>query len=391
MEIIRDPLWKNIAINSNLLEATKTDAFIRLQNIRQLGPTYLVYPGATHTRAVHSFGVYHLAMKLLDTLEKKGASWITKSGKASFAAASLFHDIGHFPFTHSLKELPLEDHESLSAKAVLSPEIAKCIENSGGCAEQVASIIFKDTDDKETFFYKKLLSGVLDPDKLDYLNRDAYYCGVPYGIQDTDYIIQSVEPDLDFGITLENSKLLSVENILFSKYLMYRSVYWHKNVRIATALMKKTLHAALNKKIIVPEELYQLDDNSVFTLLEKRGNFSEIQCAKAVKENKLYESILEVPFNKYNDLHKQLEDLNFRSEYEKIIGEKLKIPPLDILIDVPENISFESHLLNGKETVFSQSTVTSFTQSLRKIRIAVKNPDKIDKFLIDESLLMEYN
>lgn len=391
MEIIRDPLWKNIVIDSNLLEATKTKAFIRLQNIRQLGPTYLVYPGATHTRAAHSFGVYHLAMKLLDTLEQKGASWITKSGKASFAAASLFHDIGHFPFTHSLKELPLEEHEALSAKAVLSSEIAKCIENSGGIPEQVASIIFKDTSDKETLFYKKLLSGVLDPDKLDYLNRDAYYCGVPYGIQDTDFIIQSLEPDLELGIKLENSKLLSVENILFSKYLMYRSVYWHKNVRIATALMKKTLHAALTKNIIAPEELYQLDDNSVFTLLESRCNFPEIQCAMAVKENKLYETILEVSFNSNNELHLKLEDLDFRSKYEQIIGDKLNIPPLDVLIDVPENISFESHLLDGKETVFSPWTVTSFTQSLRKIRIAVKNPNKIDKFLIAESLLMEYN
>lgn len=382
-------MWKNICIDDSLYEATKTTSFMRLQNIRQLGPTFLVYPGATHTRYSHSFGVYHLSMKLLDSLQNKGAHWITSSGRISFAAASLFHDIGHFPYTHSLKELALEEHESLSAKAILQDDIAKCIHNSKGIPEQVAAIIDDTifTQDSETIFYRKLLSGVLDPDKLDYLNRDAYYCGVPYGIQDTDYILQNLDPDINNGIRLEESKLLSVENILFSKYLMYRSVYWHKNVRIATALMKKSLNAALSKKLIENHQLYQLDDNTIFELLSKL-NFNELQCALAVKENKLYETIFEIPFDSNNNFHKKLENLNFRAKFEETLADKLKCPLWELVVDIPENISFESNLLDNKSTVFSKNTIDSFTKNLRKIRIAVKNPNKINKIIIDESEFM---
>ena len=392
MAVIRDPIWKNIYIDDSLFEATKCSAFIRLNNIRQLGPTYLVYPGATHTRSSHSFGVFHIGSKLLKTLEKKGATWISKIGRASFLAACLFHDIGHFPFTHSLKELPLEEHESLSAKAVKLPELAKFIEKFGGDSEQTASIIDEkiSINDSETLFYRKLLSGVLDPDKLDYLNRDAFFCGVPYGVQDTDYIIQNLEPSLKNGITLEDNKLISVENILFSKYLMYRSVYWHKNVRISTALMKKALNAALTEKKIITSELYELDDNSIFSVLEKCKNFPEYKCALAVKNNFLYETVFEFSFDTSNNLHKNLEDLKFRSNFEKELAEKLNIEQTDILIDVPENISFESNLLDGKETVFSKNTIKSFTQNLRKIRIAI-NPkviQKIPKNFIDESNFM---
>ena len=388
MKIIRDPLWKNISISDDLFEATHTRAFLRIQKIKQLGPTFLTYPGATHTRASHSFGVYHVAMKLLESLCKKGAaSFVTESGKKAFLAAALFHDIGHFPYTHSLKELSLEEHETLSAKAVISPELAKVLADYGADASQVAAIIDHNLKaDSETGFYRKLLSGVLDPDKLDYLNRDAFFCGVPYGIQDTDRILESTLPDKEKGIKINSDDMLNVENILFSKYMMYKAVYWHKNVRIATALMKKALHAAITKKILLPEELYQLDDFSVFTLLHSRSNFTEFKCALAVEENKLYKTILEVPFDENNALHVKLENLDFRSEYENELAQKLKLEKCDLLIDVPERISFESSLLLPGFTVFSSETIQDFTKNLRKIRVAVKA--EASDILIEKSIFL---
>ena len=107
------------------------------------------------------------------------------------------------------------------------------------------AIIKKLKENKEILFYRQLLSGVLDPDKLDYLNRDAFYCGVPYGIQDTEFTLSALEPDSEKGITINSKSIVAVENLLFSKYLMYRTVYWHKTVRIVTAMMKKTLFSAL--------------------------------------------------------------------------------------------------------------------------------------------------
>lgn len=382
---VRDPLWKHIYIPEALYEAMNKQAFVRLTGIRQLGPTELLYPGAVHTRAGHSIGVYAVAKRLLDVLSDKGADgWLSKTGKMSWYAAALFHDIGHFPYTHSLKELPLEDHEVLSARVVEKGEIAECIKKAGGDPEQVAAIIDKERScsDSETLFYRKLLSGVLDPDKLDYLNRDAYYCGVPYGVQDTDFVLDRLLPDKEKGITLNSDGILSVENLLFSKYMMYRSVYWHKQVRIATAMMKKTLFAALEKKLIQGEQLYKLDDESVFRLIESindKNNFPEIICAEGVKNRNLFVVIWEGLFIPNNPNHHILEDLQKRTEVEIKIASVLGLNPAEVIIDVPEPISFESDLwiqdedlpFTQSSTVFSATTVQAFTNSLRKIRIAI--------------------
>ncbi len=385
---VRDPLWKHVYVNDALSEALLSAPFMRLTRILQLGPTHLVYPGATHTRAAHSIGVYSVACRLLDVLRARGAdSWTTPCGCASFRAAALFHDLGHFPYTHSLKELPLASHESLSAEAVLRDPLCTHIRRSGGAPEQTAAIIDAAiaADDTETLFFRRLLSGVLDPDKIDYLNRDAYFCGVPYGIQDTDYIFAQLLPDRDKGVVLESAALSAVENVLFSKYLMYRSVYWHRQVRVATALMKKAVFAALERGLLRAEQLYNADDYAIHALLARHGGsaaFPEYGCAQAVQSGRLYHIIYEVPFDDGNSRHRILEHMRERTEAEARIAERLGIAPHQLVIDVPERISFESSLWICDEgvsfaessTVFSSETVASFTGTLRKIRCAAAVP-----------------
>ncbi len=388
---IRDPLWKHIYLPEGLAAALTSPDFVRLNRIRQLGPTELVYPGAVHTRAGHSLGVYEIARRILEQLERRGADWITATGRASWHAAALFHDIGHFPYTHSLKELPLEEHEVLSGRIVLGEEISRCIAKAGGDPQQVAAIIDTTipTQDTETLFYRRLLSGVLDPDKLDYLNRDAYYCGVPYGIQDTEFTLDQLQPHKERGIMLDSAAILSVENLLFSKYLMYRSVYWHKQVRIATAMMKKALYAALSKALVAPEELYQQDDSGIHHLLQRiscaagESGFPEIVLARGVAERQLYKVVAEIKFDSENPFHRRLESLQGRHRAEEELAESLAVPAAHLLIDIPERISFESDLwicdeglpFSRSSTVFSVQTVASFTGSLRKIRVAVREPE----------------
>lgn len=381
---IRDPLWKHIYLPEELAAALTTADFVRLSRIRQLGPTDLVYPGAVHTRAGHSLGVYEIARRILERLEQRGADqWITATGRISWYAAALFHDIGHFPYTHSLKELPLEEHEVLSGRIVLGEEISRCIARAGGEPEQVAAIIDTTipTTDAETLFYRRLLSGVLDPDKLDYLNRDAYYCGVPYGIQDTEFTLDQIQPHRQRGIVLDSTAILSVENLLFSKYLMYRSVYWHKQVRIATAMMKKALYAALSRQLVSGEALYHQDDQGIHSLLQAipQQHFPEIVLAQGVAQRKLYKLVAEIKFDPENGFHRQLENLHLRHQAEEELAQQLGIPALQVLIDIPERISFESDLwicdeelpFSQSSTVFSSQTVASFTGSLRKIRVAI--------------------
>ena len=411
MQAVRDPLWKHIFLKDALYEATQTKDFLRLHSIKQLGPTYLVYPGATHTRAAHSYGVYEVARRLIEKLIQKGAkSWMSAEGYHSFLAASLFHDLGHFPYTHSLKELPLLDHEVLTGQIVLTEPLRSLIGKTGANPERVSAIVdtTKACTDTETLFYRKLLSGVLDPDKLDYLNRDAFYCGVPYGMQDTDFVLANLIPDKERGIIIDSSALLACENVLFSKYLMYKAVYWHKNVRMATAMMKKTLYTALKNEIIQAHELYSLDDEGLYRLLESKEYFDELECADAVKHKELYKLIFEIPFDENNIKHKDLEILSKREELETEISKEIDCKKALLLIDIPENISFESDLFikdenkifSDSSTVFTKQTVESFTTSLRKIRVAVspivlekKTNKEIENIsnLIEEFFSIGYN
>ncbi|MFQ3620254.1 MAG: HD domain-containing protein, partial [Spirochaetales bacterium] len=115
-EPIRDPLWKHIYLSPPLMAIVASSPFQKLYRIKQLGIAHLVYPGATHSRFVHSLGVFHLAKRMIrGIISSEMAPPLTLEGVKAFLAAALLHDIGHFPFTHSLKELPLREHESLTA------------------------------------------------------------------------------------------------------------------------------------------------------------------------------------------------------------------------------------------------------------------------------------
>jgi HD superfamily phosphohydrolase len=300
----------------------------------------------------------------------------------AFQIASLCHDLGHFPYTHALKELPLKDHEELTGEIVLNSSITPLIKKAGTEPEFVAGIVDKNikTDNKEILFYRQLLSGVLDPDKLDYLNRDAFYCGVPYGIQDTEFTLAALEPDLQKGITINSKSIVAVENLLFSKYLMYRTVYWHKTVRIVTAMMKKTLFSALKNDEISPEQLYTLFDESLFETIEKSYKKTpEVwHCGKQILDKKFYSVVLEIPFDENNQNHQLLENLENRSKLEEKIASECGCKDFQVLIDIPEKISFESDLwikdenteFSKSSTVFTPETVKSFTEKLRFIRFA---------------------
>jgi hypothetical protein len=388
---IRDVLWGHIYLTPALAALTRSAPFMRLTRISQLGPVSIVYPGATHTRSSHSIGVYHLGRRLLINLTERGAGhWLTPEGVRSFLCACLLHDLGHFPYTHSLKELPLESHESLTGKNILAEPLKSLIGEAGADPAFCAAIV--DTSlpangSAELLFYRKLLSGALDPDKLDYLNRDARYCGVPYGAQDVDFILSQLYPDQKRGVDIDSRGIPSVESVLFSKYLMYRTVYWHHGVRSATSMIKKALLRALETGVIVPEELYNLDDQSLFSLMEKRsGNSPLFSLAAKVREGALFGLVAEFPYNKED--HRPLLDIKKRSAYENALAGELgsalgkPIPGEALIIDIPEPFSLETGLyVRGEECYFAESssafkgeTVQSFVKSLYVIRIYTDKP-----------------
>ena len=266
---IRDPLWGHIYLSPAMLHLVNTTEFQQLSRIKQLGPTFLVYPGATHTRLNHSLGVFHLARRILTRLiSHPEAPALTLEGVKAFLAAALLHDVGHFPYTHSFKSLPLAEHEHLTGRIIQSGEVKHRLKEDLRVDPALVAAIVDETLDPagsdEVLLYRRLLSGSLDPDKLDYLNRDAYFCGVPYGLQDIDFAISRIRPVGFDGIGLDETGVSAVENILFSKFLMYRAVYWHRTVRVATAMIKKAVFMGLTEQVIRPDDLYGLDDELFF-------------------------------------------------------------------------------------------------------------------------------
>lgn len=385
---LRDPLWQDLSLSGEILRIIDTAPFQQLNRIKQLGPSYLVYPGATHTRLAHSLGVFHLARRMIRALAiQRDCIPLSLDGARSFLIAALCHDLGHFPFTHSFKELPLADHEVLTGQLLQEPPLSRRIKDDLGLDPAFIAAIVDETLPEdgcdELRFYRNLLSGALDPDKLDYLNRDAYFCGVPYGLQDIEFALRNIRPNGAEGLALHARGVSAVENILFSKYLMYRAVYWHKTVRVATAMIKKAIHSALTAGHLVPEDLYGLDDE-LFAARFVEHPYPPLQLIGKVYKRELFKTAYELPFDPSNPRHAALTDLAQRERAEREIAHELgerSEQPFGVIIDLPEPVSFEFALplsdgsadtsSHEAGTVFTPQVVADFTRTLRRLRVMV--------------------
>jgi HD superfamily phosphohydrolase len=276
-----------------------------------------------------------------------------------------------------------EVSDTIKQKVMIDPEIV-----AGIIDDNMAPV------DHHVLFFRNLLSGVLDPDKLDYLNRDAYFCGIPYGRQDVEYILNNIHPHPEKGLTMTEQGLSSVESLLFAKYIMYKTVYWHKTVRIATAMVKKALFLGLSGDIIKPSELYDLNDNSLFALAQTH-DFKPFSLLSLVANRELYKQIYSTPFLNTNPAHTALEHLDHRNHKENLIAEELSretgipVHSEDIIIDIPERISFEIDVpvqrLRDEEhvrfresgSVFTPETVSNFVHTLRHISVSIKRDQSL--------------
>jgi HD superfamily phosphohydrolase len=404
---VRDPLWKHIYLTPALEKAIRLPPFVRLGRLKQLGLAVLVYPGAVHTRANHSLGVFHLARRIIHSLTLSPAypDHLTLEGVKAFLCAALFHDLGHFPYAHVLEDgLDVLNHEQLTAAAILTTELGPLVKHEVGTDPAfVAAIVDHSMDypaaKDQVRFFRRLLSGVLDPDKLDYLNRDAYFCGIPYGVQDPDFIISQLIPHRELGVGLSPKGIQSVESLLFSKYLMYKSVYWHKGVRAPSAIIKKALNLSLRAGTLKADDLYREDDVTFAAKMSRYNDPTLMKIALAETPGS-YVALHEQPYDEHGLFSLRLKDPVDKLETEDEIRRELQketgveLVPGDVTIDVPHSVSFEVDLpilRDGRQTeftesgtVFDKSVVAGFTTNLKKMRLVtprslkgrVKHPER---------------
>jgi HD superfamily phosphohydrolase len=393
-EPVRDPVWKHIYLSPAHEKIISLPVFQELHGIKQLGPAYLVYPGATHTRFAHSLGTFHIARRLAGFLARReGRPPFSLEGVRAFLCAALLHDLGHYPFAHALKNLGLAAHEALTGRIVREEPLAGFLRKEAGAdPERVAAIVdpsLPERGDAELGALRRLLSGVLDPDKLDYLNRDAYYCGVPYGVQDVDFFLGEVVADAGSGFAITAKGLTAVEHILFSKYLMYKTVYWHKAVRVATAMVKKALLLALRAAAIAPDDLYRLTDPGLVRLAEERS-FPPLALIRDVFSRRLYKRVTQVPYRDDHAGHRRLalpgEALRREAQIAAELGAALgrKVEEHEVVIDVPEPLSFEIDLPiveqptgDAARTIWSGRSRESFGEALRTVSLIVRRDDDL--------------
>ena len=335
-EIIRDPLWNNIAVDPLAMRLVDTPAFQRLRYVRQLGLAFLVYPGATHSRFEHALGTYHLTRRAIALLDERSALGnVARSACPMVRIAALLHDIGHYPFSHALEEIGALHHE----------EVARPLITDGAVAEELRRGLGADAPDKVMALIRgksasplqRLISGSLDLDKLDYLRRDAFMCGVPYGEIDVDRLLNSltiVEGESGLEIGIVEKGLSALESLLFARYQMYRNVYWHHAVRSATAMYKRLVEDAMNAGSLDARTLAAFTDEGLLHDLERRAPSPLLA---ALRERRLYKRVFQCPAADLpTDAAEWIaDDPALTRRVENALAEELGLGHGELLLDYP--------------------------------------------------------
>lgn len=288
LKIFNDPIYGFITLpNAIIYDLVQHPYFQRLRRISQMGLSYLVYPGAHHTRFHHALGCMHIMQKAIDVIRFKGTS-ITDDEENALLIAILLHDIGHGPFSHAMEHSIVEEvsHEEISL--VFMNQLNR---EFGGKLD-LAIQIFKGEYHRK--FLLQLISSQLDMDRMDYLKRDSFYSGVAEGTINSDRLIQMMNV-VDDVLVIEEKGIYSVEKFLMARRLMYWQAYLHKTSLVAELILTKVLKRAkeLTQKgkqlYCSPALNYFLENKVTITdfnsdILEKFARLDDYDIISALKE-----------------------------------------------------------------------------------------------------------
>ena len=335
-EVIRDPLWDNIRIDRAALAALDTPVVQRLRYVRQVGHSFLVYPGATHTRFEHALGAYHLTRRAIAALEELGELPAgMEQDCLAVRMAALLHDIGHYPFSHALEEAGFPSHEDLGVRKLNEGELGECLNRIGGKEfPRLVGALIAGTSSSPL---QGLISGTIDLDKVDYLSRDARMCGVPYGTVDVDRLLSSltlVEMEGRYQIGIQEKGVSALESLLFAKYQMYRNVYWHHAVRSATCMFKRAVREAVRRGSVTVEIIAQSTDDGLMELLVERDRN---QLASCIRARRLHKRAVDLPASEVpGDVQPWVtSDPDLLEQVEDAIANQSGLPSGSVLIDFP--------------------------------------------------------
>ncbi|MDR1736469.1 MAG: HD domain-containing protein [Oscillospiraceae bacterium] len=359
----RDPIHGFIDVEPLELEIINSAPFQRLRHIRQLGTTYLVYHGAEHTRFGHSLGVMHLVSKAFDSAVtnyeiRYGVPLFSSDVRAHYRKLlriiALTHDLGHPPFSHA-GEGVFEDgvkHEWFTKKILHETEIAKILRNSSDITSELIWLIYGEKDSEalknpdyilpDFKFLKGFMDSDLDCDKMDYLLRDSYYCGVNYGKYDVNRLIDSLNTYKKGGVlqlAVERGGLYAFEEFVIARHFMFVQVYFHKTRRYLDMLLSSALKDFWGNKISedTPLDVYLSSHDGVALkdFQEKEGTESN---ARRFLNRDIMSCVYETPVQSGRS-----ENNIFKLIHNLILG---NFPNVSVAVDSAEKVITDIPVIN---------------------------------------------
>jgi len=352
----------NVPITQRVKRIVDTPAFRRLSRISQLGMVAFVYPGATHTRMEHSLGVYRNAIDFLQRLSGDDALGrvLGEYDVKVFLVAALLHDIGHWPFCHAIEDLRqvgIPRHESLARRLITQGDIANVLKQDWQIIpEDVANLLAPPSEDKQdsqsngngiVALLQSMLSGPIDIDKLDYLERDSLHAGVPYGRNfDRNRLVSSLCIDASSNrLAITDKGRTAAEMMVFARYVMFSEVYWHHAVRSATAMLQRAVFELRNETAMTHAWIDMNEAEMIDSLRKVCKDKAWSPCIDGLfgPKRRLYKRVAQFDFLNHPEEHRTLA----RKPYSEIVQLSAKlatniqsqtgtaIRPHDILIDAP--------------------------------------------------------
>ena len=326
MKIIKDPVHGYVEVEDFALSLLDSPALQRLRYIKQLGFSYLVYPGANHTRFEHSLGTMFLA----DVASRRFG--LTDHDHTLVVAAALLHDIGHGPFSHASEpfiEMFLDrTHDDI--EPIVEEQAGDRLREWGIDSSELCAVV------KGNHPLSGIIHGDLDVDRMDYLLRDAYYTGAPYGTVDAQRLIRHLIHTSE-GTILDENGVNAAESLLIARTLMRPTVYFHHVSRIGESMFQLAVLEHLDgANQEVSEKFLRMDDATCMLALTMSENAVARDLAKRIYEHRLYKRALYVGSDQVNtNLVENGVPIEKCREFATRIALKSGILPHEVLVDIP--------------------------------------------------------
>ncbi|REI07858.1 hypothetical protein DOS71_10245 [Staphylococcus felis] len=270
-KVFKDPIHRYIHVQDRLIwELIKTKEFQRLRRIKQLGTLNLAFHTAEHSRFGHSLGVYEIVRRMIDETFKDHKDWNPNDRPLAMCAA-LLHDLGHGPFSHCFEKIFDTDHEAYTQAIIMGDTEVNAVLRrvSDDFPKQVAEVINKSHHNKLVI---SMISSQIDADRMDYLQRDAYFTGVSYGMFDMERILRLMRPSKD-EVLIKESGMHAVENFIMSRYQMYWQIYFHPVSRGGEVLLNNCFKRA--KYLYENGYQFKVSPRDFVPFFEKRATVDE--------------------------------------------------------------------------------------------------------------------